>query len=326
MITDRGNMMSVREDIKVLDATLRDGGIVNDFKFSDEFVSDLYRANIEAGTDYMEFGYRADRDQFSPEKFGKWKFASDEDIKEIIGDKDENIKISVMADVGRCNFRRDIKDREESPVDMIRIATYINQMPEAIEMVNYAHERGYETSCNIMAVSRVQERDLLIACRMLAESPVDVVYVVDSYGALCPIQIRDIVDFYQEGLIAAGASDKTMGIHAHNNQQCGFANTIEAMAYGASFMDATVMGMGRGAGNCALENLLGFLKNPKYRINPILKFIEKYMIPMQEENLPWGYNMFYMISGITDQHPRSAIRATKEGGSAFQEFYNEMME
>ena len=109
MMEIRGNMMSVREDALIVDATLRDGGLVNDFYFTDEFVKDLYKANIAAGVDYMEFGYRADKDQFDVNKFGKWKFATDDDIREIVGDNDTHLKISIMADVGRCDFKNDIK-------------------------------------------------------------------------------------------------------------------------------------------------------------------------------------------------------------------------
>ena len=70
MMEIKGNMMSVREDVRVLDATLRDGGLVNDFYFTDDFVYDLYKANLAAGVDYMEFGYRADKKQFDVNKFG----------------------------------------------------------------------------------------------------------------------------------------------------------------------------------------------------------------------------------------------------------------
>ena len=120
----KGELVSYRPDIKVVDCTLRDGGLVNNFYFSDEFVRDLYRTNIKAGVDYMEFGYKADREMFDTEKFGKWKFCSDDDIREIVGDNTGSLKISVMADVGRTDFRRDIVDKSDSPVDMIRVATY----------------------------------------------------------------------------------------------------------------------------------------------------------------------------------------------------------
>ena len=61
-MAQRGNLMTARPDIRVLDATLRDGGLVNNFNFSDEFVSALYRTNVKAGVDYMEFGYKASKE------------------------------------------------------------------------------------------------------------------------------------------------------------------------------------------------------------------------------------------------------------------------
>lgn len=317
-----GNMMTVRKDVRVLDATLRDGGLVNDFYFSDSFVQNLYKMNVQAGVDYMEFGYKADPDLFDPEKFGKWKFSNDDDIRNIVGDNDTSLKISVMADVGRCNYKRDIIDKANSPIDMIRVATYINTMPEAIEMIEFAANKGYETTCNIMAISKAQESDIDIALDMLSDSPVNGVYIVDSYGSLYPIQIREIAKRYLDKLQVNG---KYVGIHAHNNQQCAFCNTIESMSLGVSYMDATVNGMGRGAGNCALEALIGFLKNPKYDMKPILKFIEEDMLDMRSKCV-WGYDIPYLLTGLMDRHPRSAIAAVKEGNINYFEFYQTLLD
>ena len=149
----KGNLLSVRTDVRVLDATIRDGGLVNDFFFPDEFVQDLYQTNIKAGVDYMEFGYKADKSMFDPDAFGKWKFCDDEDIRAVVGENDTQLKIAVMADVGRCDYVNDIHPRDESPIDMIRVATYINTIPEALAMIEDAAKKGYETTCNIMAVS-----------------------------------------------------------------------------------------------------------------------------------------------------------------------------
>lgn len=321
MIKIKGNMMSVREDVMVLDATLRDGGLVNDFYFTDEFVKALYEMNVAAGVDYMEFGYRADKKQFDVNKFGKWKFAEDDDIRSIVGENDTDMKISIMADVGRCDYKNAIHKKSESPVDMVRVATYISTMPEAVAMIEDAADKGYETTCNIMAVSKCQEKEIACALDMLAKSPVNAVYVVDSYGSLYPIEIRDVVNTYLQDLEGTG---KLVGIHAHNNQQCAFANTIEAMSVGASMTDGTVMGMGRGAGNCSLEGLLGFLKNPKYDIAPVLSFIEKYMLPLKAEGVVWGYDIPYLLTGLVDQHPRAAIAAIKENNTKYLDFYNEI--
>ena len=115
------NLMNFRPQIKVVDATLRDGGLVNDFYFSDKFVQDLYLANLRAGVDYMEFGYKASREMFDESQFGKWKFCKDEDIRAIVGDNNTDLKIAVMADVGRCDYKKDIIDRADSPIDLIRV-------------------------------------------------------------------------------------------------------------------------------------------------------------------------------------------------------------
>ena len=161
MSKKRGSLLSYRPDIKVVDATLRDGGLVNDFRFTEDFVRDLYAANVAAGIDYMEFGYRADKEMFDANKFGKWKFAEDDTIREIVGDNNTDLKISIMADVGRCNYKQDIHPKDESPVDLVRVATYVNTMPAAIDMIEDAHRKGYETTCNIMAISNAKESDIL---------------------------------------------------------------------------------------------------------------------------------------------------------------------
>lgn len=322
-MAQRGNLMTFRPDIKVVDATIRDGGLVNDFYFADEFVKNLYKANIKAGVDYMEFGYRADKEMFDTESFGKWKFSSDDDIRTIVGDNNTELKIAIMADVGRCNYKEDIHERSESPVDLIRVATYVNTMPAALDMIEDAYKKGYETTCNIMAISNAKESDIAAALEMLGNSPVDGIYIVDSYGSIFPEQMRIIAEQYME---IADKSGKFIGIHAHNNQQLAFANTIESCAQGVSYLDATMSGMGRGAGNCPMELLLGFLKNPKYKLFPVIQFIENNIVPLREAGVEWGFDIPYLLTGHLNQHPRAAIAAMKEGRKDYSGFYKEIVD
>ena len=315
-------LMNYRPDVRVVDATMRDGGLVNDFYFMDEFVKALYFANIRAGVDYMEFGYKASREMFDESKFGKWKFCKDEDIRAIVGENHSDLKIAVMADVGRCDYKTDILEKSESPIDLIRVATYLNTIPSAVDMIEDAAKKGYEVSCNIMAISNTQESDLEVALDILGQTPVDVFYIVDSYGALYPEQIARIVDIYQN---AAAKYGKKIGIHAHNNQQLAFANTIEAVGDGVDWLDGTYAGMGRGAGNCAMELLLGFLRNPKYNVYPVFQFVDKYMTKLRDEGVTWGYDLQYLMTGLLNQHPRTAIQFTKEGRKDYFEFYKEVV-
>ena len=320
-MAQKGDLMTARSDIRVLDATIRDGGLVNNFMFSDDFINALYRTNVKAGVDYMEFGYKASKELFDVNKFGKWKFCDEESIREIVGDNNSDMKISVMADVGRCDYKKDIIDRKDSVIDMVRVATYVHQMPAAIEMIEDAKAKGYEVTCNIMAISNTQESDLDQALNMVADSPADGIYIVDSYGALYPEESRRLADLYCS---IADKYGKSVGIHPHNNQQLAFANTIEAMTQGVSYLDATVDGMGRGAGNCALELLLGFLKNPKYQVAPILKIIEEYTHKFKAEGVKWGYDIPYLLTGQYNTHPRPAIQFVKEDRQDYYKFSNEL--
>lgn len=314
-------MMNYRPEIKVVDATLRDGGLVNDFFFADDFAKALYNANTKAGVDYMEFGYKADKTLFDVNKFGPSKFCDDDYIRGVVGDGERKVKIAVMADVGRCNYKEDIHERAESPVDLIRVATYVHQMPTAIDMIEDAHKKGYETSCNIMALSTVQENDIRAALDMVGQSSVDVIYIVDSYGSIYPEEMARICDLYGE---YAAKYNKKLGIHAHDNQKLAFANTIECVGDNVDYLDATYLSMGRGAGNCAMELLLGFLKNPKYNEYPVLEFIEKHMMPMKEQGVVWGYDLEYLLTGLFNQHPRTAIAYSKEKRKDITEYFKEL--
>ncbi|MCD7753708.1 MAG: aldolase catalytic domain-containing protein [Clostridiales bacterium] len=319
------NLISYVPNLRVLDCTLRDGGLVNDSKFSDDFAKALYQADLKAGVDYMEFGYKCDKKIFSPDRYGKWKFCDEEDIRAIVGDNDTDLKISVMADVGRCDYKKDIIPKADSVIDTIRVATYVNAIPTAIDMVEDAKNKGYEATVNIMAVSKVNGEDLKNSLELLGQSSVDVIYLVDSFGSFYPEQIRRLTDQYME---VADKYGKKVGIHAHNNQQLAFANTIEAMnkGVGATYLDATVNGLGRGAGNCHLEGLLSFLRNPKYKTIPILKFVENYILPLREQGLTWGYDIPYLLTGQLNAHPSFAIKFIKEGRKDYYNFFHELVD
>ena len=315
-------LIGYRSNVRVVDATLRDGGLVNDFYFSDEFVKDLYVANIKAGVDYMEFGYKGSTELFDESKFGKWKFCKEDDLRAIVGDNPSDLKIAVMADVGRCDYKKDIINKADSAIDLIRVATYLSTIPAAVDMIEDAANKGYEVTCNLMAISNTQEGDLKAALDIIGQSPAQVLYIVDSFGSLYPEQIARIADIYQEFAAKYG---KQLGIHAHNNQQLAFANTIEAVGDGVDWLDGTYAGMGRGAGNCAMELLLGFLRNPKYNIYPVLQFIEKHMAKLHEEGVVWGYDLQYLMTGLLNQHPRAAIQFTKDKRKDYSEFYKEVV-
>ena len=296
--------LSYRSEIRVLDCTIRDGGLMNDHGFDYETVKAVYQANVEAGIDYMELGYKASKRIFAPSEYGPWKFCDEDDIRRIVGENETGLKLSVMADAERTDYHEDILPRDQSALDMIRVATYIHQMPTALDMVKDAHDKGYETCINLMAVSTVQEWELDEALELMADSEVGSIYLVDSFGAFYSEQVHYLVRKYLRHAVPRG---KMVGMHAHNNQQLAYANTIEAIILGANMLDGSIAGLGRGAGNCSIEQLLGFLHNPKYRLRPILRCIRDHIEPMRAD-LRWGFDIPYMITGMLNQHPRSAMQ------------------
>jgi 4-hydroxy 2-oxovalerate aldolase len=321
--TPAGRWVSYRPEIKVLDCTIRDGGLMNNHKFDDQVVKAVYTACVEAGVDYMELGYKASRKIIVPGEHGAWKYCTEEDMRRIVGDNPTPLKLTVMADAERSDYHEDILPKNQSVIDMVRVATYISQIPTALEMVKDAHDKGYETTVNLMAVSTVPEYELNEGLEMLARSETKAVYVVDSFGTLYSEQVEYLVRKYLHYCKTAG---KEVGMHAHNNLQLGFANTIEAIVLGANMLDATMAGLGRGAGNCPMELLIGFLHNPKYNLLPVLRCVQDTVEPMRSK-LMWGFDLPYMLTGFLNQHPRAAIKF-KEAKSPgdIVDFYNEVWE
>jgi len=319
---EKGSWVGYRPNIKVLDCTIRDGGLMNDHHFDAKIVKAVYDTCLEAGIDYMELGYKAAKKIFSPSQYGTWKYCDEDDLRRIVGENETNLKLTVMADAERTDYHEDILPSKDSVLDAIRVATYIHQMPTAIDMINDAHDKGYETTLNLMAVSTVPESELDEALEALTQTPVDAVFLVDSWGVLYSEQIQTLTRKYLKLMKPAG---KEVGIHTHNNQQLAYANTIEALILGANRLDASLAGLGRGAGNCQMELLIGFLHNPKFRLRPLLQCIQEHIEPLKKE-LRWGFGLPYVITGLLNQHPRAAMEYMASGRKDIVKFYDSVIE
>ncbi len=315
-----------RPEIKVIDCTIRDGGLMNNSQFSFDTVRAVYKAICESGVDIVELGYRNSKDMFSPKEYGDWRFCDDKKLKEVIdGIDSKNTKLAVMMDAHKSSAD-DIKPKDQSPVDIIRVATYVKDVDKAIMIVNDAMAKGYETTINIMAISHTVEWELDEALQQIEkETKVLACYIVDSFGALYSEDIDYYYDKYRKYI-----KTKEIGIHCHNNQQLGFANTIQGIIRGANYLDGTLYGIGRAAGNCPLELLISFLKNPKFDIRPLLEVIGKHILPLQEK-IKWGYAIPYMIAGTLNMHPEEAMDFMKnvkdpEAKNNFRLFYEKCLE
>lgn len=307
-MSDTAPWITYRPELKVLDCTIRDGGLINNHLFSDELVRAVYDTCIAAGIDYMEVGYKNSPKQFPKKDFGPWRHCDEEDLNRVLSDHDADatgLKLSCMADAGgKSDWKTQIVPRSESVLDMIRVAFYAHQVSEAVEMIEHCHELGYETMANLMAVSNVEDVEIDTVLTAIAPTHAGTMVIVDSFGHLYREQIDRLYKRYSEAMAGTG---KEIGIHAHNNMQLAFANTIEAIILGANRADGTMFGLGRGAGNCHMELLLGFLRNPKFRLRPIIELLQNHIIPLRE-TVEWGPLVPYNITGMMNLHPRAAMQ------------------
>jgi len=314
-----------RPEIKVIDCTIRDGGLMNNSHFSLETVRNVYQAACRAGVDMVELGYRNSKEMFPPSEFGVWRHCDEENLRQATeGIESNGTKLAVMQDAHKASAD-DVLPKSESCVDVIRVATYVKDIDKAIALSNSALDKGYETTINIMAVSHTLERELDEALKQIeGETKVLSCYIVDSFGTLYSEDIDYLVDQFKRHL-----KSSEVGIHCHNNRQLGFGNTIAAIIRGANYLDGTLYGIGRAAGNCPLELLFGFLKNPKFDIRPLLDTISSTILPLAKD-IDWGYRIPYMVTGIMNLHPQAAMEFIDENKNKtdvnFREFFERMTE
>ena len=307
--------------IQILDCTIRDGGLVNDHEFSLEFVKAVYETCVAANVDVMEIGYKNSDIIFSSDSFGAWKFCKEDDLRRVVGDASTNLKLACMIDAAKSDWKTAVVPKSQSPLDIIRVAFYARQIDEALLMIDDAYEKGYEVSANLMAVTTVDEKELDAVLARLAKSPAAVVVVVDSFGSLTLKQTEYLIIKYRNFMFEV---NKEVGAHFHNNLQLAFANTLRAAELGATRLDASIGGLGRGAGNCPMELLLAAVNPDRGKLRPIFRCLEKDLEPLKK-TMEWGAYPQFIVTGQRNVHPRAAIAARKscESRDKFVDFYDE---
>lgn len=288
--------------LRILDCTLRDGGLTNNFSFEDKYIQNHLQLMALAHVDFVEMGYKTSGSFYDKQAYGPLKFCPDSYIRQFINNIENPPALAFMVDVGKFD-REDIAPASQSPFVMARVACYLNQIEQAVQDVLFFQENGYITTLNIMAISKEQPQEIRKKLQLVKQViPFITVYIVDSYGALYPDQIRNLITLYKQEL-----PKSKIGIHVHNNMQLAFSNTITAIEHGAVYADASVKGMGRGAGNCPLECLLPYVEKKfanknRYDLKPVLKLINDYY--QKEDNYKaWGFCTKQLLTGLFNQHP-----------------------
>jgi len=285
---------------EILDCTIRDGGYVNNWEFDKKLVREVYRALSKSGVELVEIGFRGTEKHFDRNKYGLWRFSSEEDIREVTNNI-TGAKLSLMADYGKVELD-DFCDANDSVVDLVRIAVHKDNLKGAIDLLGQIKEKGYEVSLNVMGYANYSENERKNLLDLLKNVVLDYVYIADSYGSLFPDQIRSIFE------PILGIPNIKVGFHPHNSLQMAFANALEAIRCGVHIIDSTIYGMGRAAGNIPTEVLISYLEKEnkeKYNSVPVLNIIDRFFVSLKQEN-NWGYQLPAMLSGIFKCHPSYA--------------------
>jgi 4-hydroxy 2-oxovalerate aldolase len=197
-----------------------------------------------------------------------------------------------------------------SKVSLYRVAVHKDKVLDAIKLANAIAEKGYKVAIQLMGIVGYTDEDFKKVLGPLKQSNVNYVYFADSYGSLLPSDIKRHISMLRK-------TGKLIGFHPHNNLQLGFANALEAIRCGVDIVDGTVFGIGRGSGNLPIETLITYFEkavdNTRYNVLPVLELIDEYFISLSQE-VKWGYNLPYMISGIYGVHPNYARALIESGG------------
>ena len=278
-------------NIQLLDCTLRDGGYYTNWDFDSEIVEAYIKSTNVLPIDYIEIGYRNNP---SKEYLGKYGYCPVFEVENIR--KNSVKKLSVM--INEKSTKPEDIDRLLLPiqnmVDLIRIAVDPQNLKRSILLAIKIKELGFKVGFNVMYMSKwLSIHEDFFATLSEVNDIIDLFFMVDSYGSVSPNEIKMILNRVQTEISCP------IGFHGHNNLELGLINALTAVENGATFIDATVLGMGRGAGNLKLELLLTYLnkhQNLNLDFNILGELVDAFTPLFKKYN--WGTNLPYMLSGI----------------------------
>lgn len=292
------------ESICFLDCTLRDGGYYNDWDFSDDLIARYLQAVKSAGVDVVELGFRF----VKTEGFkGACAYATDDFLRSL--PIPEGLDVAVMLNASDLFISDDFfgtlemlfpEPAADTPVTIVRVACHAREFVASLPAAQWLHERGYRVGFNIMQIVDRSREEVIELAIEASKCPVEVLYFADSMGGMSPEQTREIIGWLREGW------DGPIGVHTHDNMGLALGNTLAAIDAGATWVDSTVTGMGRGPGNALTEELaleLEDIRAPRsVSLSGLLDLVVNDFDPMKVQ-YGWGTNPFYYLSGKYGIHP-----------------------
>lgn len=290
--------------IKLLDCTLRDGGYYNNWDFEPEVAQKYLTAMSASGVDMIEIGFR-----LHPANafLGAFAYCTDSYLASL--NIPEALPLAVMINASEfLSYPRGgasavdvfFAPSSKSPISMVRIALRLDDIVKAKQIALRLNELGYKLTVNLMQIDALSEEELVAAARDIASwAVVDILYFADSLGNLEPESTRRIVK------TLASAWPGELGFHSHDNKGQALVNCLAAIDAGVAWLDSTILGMGRGAGNVRTESLLFELEHRKlgsYHVQSLYPLVLEDFASLHKQ-YGWGTNLFYYISAVEGIHP-----------------------
>ena len=300
---------------RIIDCTIRDGGHLNKWQFEDDLVRSAYFAAQKGHVDYFEIGYKND---YSKVGLGPYGYCNEQYISSLFKCS-EDCKLLFMLDAGKYTGY-EIPDckKGKTPFAGVRVAAYPYEVGIAVTLVEKLYRKGYEVFLNLMASAEWSDKDLRLLEKWKRKKILKAIYFADSFGAYGPVEISVFIRKLRK------LGFKRIGFHAHNNLQMAFANSVHAIKEGATYVDASIYGMGRGSGNLPIETLLSYLSkqgDKKYNVVPYLDVIERFFVTLFEK-YRWGYSLRSLLGGISNIHPYYVDELFNSHNYTIEEIWN----
>tara|TARA_R110002050_G_scaffold97131_1_gene202038 strand:- start:3662 stop:5212 length:1551 start_codon:yes stop_codon:yes gene_type:complete len=280
----------MNKNFKILDCTLRDGGYYTNWDFDKDLVKTYCKSMESLPIDYVEVGYRSiPLEGYLGEYFYCPDFVMKE-LKEMMPSK-KLVIILNEKDIRASHVPELLKPCQEY-ISMVRIAVDPANFGRAIELAKAIKVMGFEVAFNVMYMSEWKEDNSFLDLLEGLDNTIDYFYMVDSFGGVFQEDVTGIIN------LVKSKTNVKLGFHGHNNLEMALANTITAMKEGCEIIDATITGMGRGAGNLRTELLITYLSSKGYKgitfgdLSVTVALFED-----MKKEYGWGTNLPYMFSG-----------------------------
>lgn len=282
----------MEKSVHILDTTLRDGSFAVSAPFSIEDVTRICRGLDEARIEFIEIGNGAG---LNAQKLG-WAHAgaTDEEYMQAAQRTIKRAKYGFFCIPGIARLE-DIDLAHRYGVGFIRVGVFASEMAKSEEYIKRAKEHGMLVSVNLVKSYSLPPEDFAKYAKLAENYGADVIYIVDSAGGMFP---DDVLKYFEA---IRRNSNIQVGFHGHDNLGLAVANSIALADAGASFLDVSLQGLGRSAGNTVAELLLPALKKRDYKIDvDILRVMEVGNLLVRPLLKAKGRDPFDIIGGYAD--------------------------